>query len=97
LAAVKHLVKEGAAQGLFDADTAVRFAGVAGVKPAALRERQRPHARTQISPEDMHTLAEAPDRTTLKGKRDAALIAVLAGSGLRAHEAAELPLTTIHK
>lgn len=97
LAAVKRLVKEGAAQGLFDADTAVRFAGVEGVKPSALRDRQRPNARTRISPEDMRRIADAPDKTTLKGKRDAALIAILAGSGLRAHEAAGLPITAIRK
>src|SRR2546421_232447 len=52
LAAVKRVVKEGAAQGQVSADTAAQFAGVAGVKAKALRDRQRAHARTRISPED---------------------------------------------
>ncbi len=79
LAAVKRLVKEGAAQGHLDADTAARFASVAGVKAKALRDRQRPNARTRITPADMRCLADVPDRATLKGQRDAALLAVLAG------------------
>src|SRR4051794_12172023 len=39
LAAVKRIVKEGAAQGLVTTSTALQFAAVAGVKPGALRDR----------------------------------------------------------
>ncbi len=97
LAAVKRLVKEAASQGYLPADTAAQFHGVAGVKAKALKERQRSHARTRITPADMRRLQEAPDRTTLKGVRDAALLAVLAGSGLRASEAASLTVGMIRK
>jgi site-specific recombinase XerC len=95
LAAVKRLVAEGAAQGYLDADTAARIAGVKGVKVKALKERRRAYARTRITPADMRRLCEAPDTATLKGKRDAALLAVLAGSGLRAGEVAGLPVGAI--
>ena len=97
LAAVKRLVKEAAAQGYLATDLAAQFHGVAGVKVKALKERQRSHARTRITPADMRRLQEAPDRTTLKGLRDAALLAVLAGSGLRASEAAGLTVGMIRK
>ncbi len=97
LAAVKRLVKEAAAQGYLPADIAAQFQGVAAVKAKALKERQRSHARTRITPEDMRRLQEAPDRSTLKGLRDAALLAVLAGSGLRASEAAGLTVGMIRK
>jgi len=97
LAAVKRLVKEAAAQGYLHADLAAQFNGVAGVKAKALKDRQRSHARTRITPEDMRRLQEAPDRSTLKGLRDAALLAVLAGSGLRAGEAAGLTVGMIRK
>jgi len=97
LAAVKRLVKEAASQGYLHADLAAQFHGVAGVKAKALKERQRSHARTRITPADMRRLQDAPDRTTLKGLRDAALLAVLAGSGLRASEAAGLTVGMIRK
>ncbi len=97
LAAVKRLVKEAAAQGYLHAAVAAQFHGVAGVKAKALKERQRSHARTRITPADMRRLQDAPDRSTLKGVRDAALLAVLAGLGLRASEAASLTVGMIRK
>ncbi|MDQ6746935.1 MAG: site-specific integrase, partial [Candidatus Dormibacteraeota bacterium] len=79
------------------ADLAATFGAVEGVKTKALRNRQRPHTRTRITPAEMRRLANTPDRATLKGKRDAALLAVLAGSGLRASEAAGLEMGAIRK
>jgi integrase/recombinase XerD len=96
LAAVKRLVKAGTAAGKIDAGTAA-FKLVDGVKPSALRTRQRAHARTRITSADMRRLCDAPDRATLKGKRDAAILAVLAGSGLRASEVAGLEVGALHK
>jgi integrase/recombinase XerD len=79
------------------ADLPAAFARVEGVKASALRDRGRAHARTRITPGDMRRLQEAPDQGTLKGQRDAALLAVLAGSGLRASEAARLTIGAIHQ
>lgn len=90
LAAVKRIVKEGAAQGLLDATTALQFAAVAGVKPGALRDRLKPHARTRISPADMRRLCETPNPATMRGLRDRALLHTLAASGVRISELAGL-------
>lgn len=97
LAAIKRLVAEGTEQGYIPADIAGQFARLRGVQAKALKDRQRPNARTRIEPKQMRALADAPDRTTLKGTRDAALIAVLAGSGLRAGEAARLTLGAMRR
>ena len=56
----------------------------------ALKERIKDNARVRIEPEDMRRLCEFPDRSTLLGVRDAALLATLAGSGLRVSELASL-------
>ena len=58
-------------------------------------ERLKPHARTRISSEDMRRLYNAPDRTTLKGLRDTALLHTLASSGIRVSEAATLTIEQV--
>jgi site-specific recombinase XerD len=40
---------------------------------------------------------QAPDATTLKGKRDGAILAVLLGCGLRRRELADLDFTHLQK
>lgn len=95
LAAVKRIVKEGAAQGVVDSPIALQFAAVAGVKPGALRDRLKPHARTRISPADMRRLCDTPDPATARGLRDRALLHTLAASGVRIAELAGLQLADI--
>lgn len=95
LSAVKRVAREAATQGYFGADVAVGFAGVAGVKPRALKDRLRANARTRIEPADMRQLCDAPDSTTLKGKRDRALLATLASSGIRVSELVGLKTTDV--
>jgi site-specific recombinase XerD len=90
LSAVKRLIKEAAAQGYSDHETAIAFSRVVGVKHKALKTRTKAHARTRISAADMRRLCTAPDTTTLVGCRDAALLATLASSGLRVGEVAGL-------
>jgi integrase len=97
LAAVKRVMKEAAAQGYIGHDQAAAFARVEGVKPRALRDRLKQHSRTRIAPSDMRRLCEAPDRASLLGARDAALLATLASSGLRCDEAATLTVGQIEK
>lgn len=91
LSAVKRVVREGVNQGYIKQDgIADAFDAVEGVKTKALRARLKPNARTAITPDDMRRLCETPDRATLIGTRDAALLHTLAGSGLRVVEAATL-------
>lgn len=90
LSAVKRLMREAAGQGMLSHDLAKTFADVAGVKAAALKNRTKKHGRTRISPVDMRRLCESPDRSTLIGVRDAALLATMASSGARAAEVATL-------
>lgn len=97
LAAVKRLVREASRRGVITASLNVEFDQVPGVKVKSLKARLKHHARTRISPEDMRGLCEAPDRSTLVGLRDAALLATLASSGVRASEVANLALERIVK
>ncbi len=96
LAAVKRLVREGAAQGYCDTATAQAFAAVARVKPAALKHRLKATARTRITPGQMRQLCEAPNPQTLRGCRDRALLATLATSGCRVAEVVALTTAQLH-
>ena len=90
LSAVKRLVQEAAMQVYVEHETAAAFGRVSGVRVRALRDRLRPHSRVRIEPLDMRRVCELPDRSTLIGPRDAALLATLASSALRVAELAEL-------
>ncbi len=95
LSAVKRLLKEAAAQGYVDHEVAAAFTKIAGVKVASLKTRTKHHARTRITPAAMRKLCDAPDTSTFRGIRDAALLAILASSGLRVAELASLTLGQI--
>lgn len=91
LSSVKRVIQEGVKQGyITNIEIADAFERVDGVKTKALKDRLKPNARTPISPEDMRRLCDAPDRSTLIGLRDHALLHTLASSGLRVSEAATL-------
>ena len=90
LSAVKRIMQEAAAQGYCPSELAAQFEQVAGVKVQALRERQKSHARTLISPEQMRLICTAPNANTLPGKMHRALLATLAGSGCRISEIVSL-------
>jgi integrase/recombinase XerD len=97
IAAVKRIIRELASRDLLAETVALKFDHVRGVKVKALKTRLKQHSRTRISPDDMRRLCDAPDATTLIGARDAALLATLASSGIRASEAATLTLQQIEK
>lgn len=97
IAAVKRIVREMASRELLDETIALKFERVRGVKVRSLKERLKQNSRTRITPEDMRHLCESPDSSTLIGARDAALLATLASSGVRASEAATLTLAQIEK
>lgn len=90
LAAVKRLVQEAAIQGALADATAAAFHRLAGVQVKALRDRLKTTARTRITPGQMRLLCEAPDRTTVLGWRDRALLHTLATSGCRVSEVVTL-------
>jgi len=90
LAAVKCLVREAAAQGLVAETTAAALQRVAGVPVKALRHRLKATTRTRLTPAQMRQLCEAPERTTLRGWRDRALLHTLASSGARVSEVVTL-------
>lgn len=91
LAAVKKLAKEAAVNGLLDGETAAAIQSVAGVKQRGNRSGNwLTQAQTQA-------LIEAPEPTTLKGKRDRAALAMLVGCGLRRDEAVRLHFEDIQQ
>lgn len=97
LSSVRSLMKEAAEQAYITYELASAFGNVSGVKIEALEDRQKEHAQTRISSEDMRRLTNAPDTTTLVGLRDKALLHTLASSGIRASEAAKLTIDRIGK
>lgn len=90
LAAVKRLMVEAAEQDYLDHEVAEAFRDLKGVKRVAMKTRLKPGARTRITPEQMRCLQEAPGTRGLRALRDTALLATLAGSGLRVSEEASL-------
>src|SRR5581483_6332647 len=91
LAAVKKLAREAAANGWLDAETAAGIDQVAGVKQQGCR------AGNWLSRGQAEALINCPDASTLKGKRDRAVLALLVGCGLRRGEAVGLTLDHIQQ
>lgn len=88
LSAVKSIVKEGAMQGYVDHAKAEALRRVSGASEKALKDRLK--MPTRLTPPQVRRLCDAPDRTTLRGWRDRALLATLATSGCRVTEVVTL-------
>lgn len=84
LAAIKTLAREAADNGLIDPHLLPGIEKVKGIR----REGQR--VGNWLSQEQAQRLLLAPDGTTVKGKRDRALLAVMLGCGLRRSEVVAL-------
>jgi len=95
ISAVKRLMREAASQGYTTHEVAAAFAGVAGVKSAALKDRVKQNSRVRIEPASMREMCDAPDVAVLIGLRDNALLATMASSGLRVSELAGLTVKQI--
>jgi site-specific recombinase XerD len=80
LSAIRKLAAEAADNRLLDADLAAGVAKVKGVKNPGVR------AGNWLTREQAREILLAPDTSTLKGKRDRAILAVLMGCGLRRSE-----------
>ena len=89
LSAIRKLASEAADNRLLDADLAAGVAKVRGVKNEGLR------AGNWLTGEQARELLLAPDTSTLKGKRDRAILAVLMGCGLRRSELVRLEVDQV--
>jgi site-specific recombinase XerD len=97
LSAIKRTVKEATTRGLVLPGTDATFKRVEGPGQLALKGRLKQTTRLRITPEDMRLLCNMPDKRSLIGARDAALLAVLASSGLRNQEAGRLRVEQVSR
>lgn len=91
LTAIRRLAAEAADNGLITSEIAMGIARIKGVKRIGLR------IGNWLSALQAEQLMEAPDSSTLKGKRDYGILALLIGCGLRREEAAHLELQDIQR
>src|SRR5215831_2717276 len=91
LSAIRKLPAEAADNRLLDADLAAGITKVRGVKNLGTR------AGNWLTREQARELLLAPDTSTLKGKRDRAILAVLMGCGLRRSELVALELGQVEQ
>jgi site-specific recombinase XerD len=91
LAAIRKLAREAAANGLLDAETAAAIDQVPGIR------QQGNRAGNWLTRDQAESLINLPDATTLKGKRDRAILALLVGCGLRRAESTSLTVDDIQQ
>ena len=84
LAAVRRLAYEAADVGLLSPELAASIRRVKGATRLGVR------LGNWLSAEQAKALIQAPDQTTMGGKRDHAILAILLGCGLRRAEATRL-------
>jgi site-specific recombinase XerD len=80
LVAVRRLAREAAENGLIDDTTAMAIERLKGVRD------EGEHLGIWLTKAQAEELLDTPDKTTLKGKRDRAILATLIGCGLRREE-----------
>ncbi len=91
LAAVRALAQEAADQGLLNQTEAAAIGRVRGERVSGSR------IGMWISKEELDRILLTPDRDTLRGKRDYALLAVLFSTGIRRRELVELSVSTVQQ
>ncbi len=89
LSAVRKLVSEARASGMLGVDEAARLTDVPNIRQQGTR------LGNWLTREQARELLTVPDRSTLKGKRDYAILALLVGCALRRQELATLNVQTI--
>ena len=91
LCAIRKLVAEMADNGMVPRDVAASIEKVKGVKRTGIRSGK------WLSVVEAEALLDAPSCSSLRGKRDKALLGMLIGAGLRRAEAASLVFTDIQE
>jgi integrase len=91
LSAVRKLIGEARRNGILGAEQAAQMADVPNVR------QQRTRLGNWLTLEQAKELLTVPDRSTLKGKRDAAILALLVGCALRRAELATLAIEDIQQ
>jgi integrase len=91
LAAVRRLAYEASDNGLLSPDLAASIRRVKGAKRLGIR------LGNWLTPAQGKKLLNAPDRTSVKGKRNYAMLAVLLGCGLRRSELIRLSVTHLQQ
>lgn len=91
LAAVRALAQEAADQGLLDQAEAAAIRRVRGERVSGSRMGM------WISKQELDRILLTPDRSTLRGKRDYALLAVLFSTGIRRRELVDLSVSTVQQ
>jgi site-specific recombinase XerD len=91
LSAIRKLALEAADNGLLDPDLAAGIGRVKGAKRLGVR------VGNWLTLQQAQALLGAPDATTLKGRRDRAILAVLLGCALRRSEVAALTVEDIQQ
>jgi site-specific recombinase XerD len=91
LTAIRRLAREAADNNLIDDATARSIERVTGIA------RRGAPAGNWLTKDQAEALLNAPDTTTLRGKRDRALLGVRVGCGLRREEAAKLTFAHIQQ
>jgi len=89
LSAARKLVEEARRNGMLGAEEAASLTDVPNVRQAGLR------LGNWLTREQAKELLQVPDRSTLGGKRDYAILALLVGCALRRQELASLDVQTI--
>lgn len=89
LAAVRKLVAEARENGMLGADEAAQLTDIPNVRQQGIR------LGNWLTREQARELLAVPDRSTLKGKRDYVILALLVGCALRRRELAALEIETI--
>jgi integrase len=91
LAAVRKLIKEAKRNGILGAKQAAQLADIPNIRQQGTR------LGNWLTREQARELLTVPDRSTLKGKRDAAILALLVGCALRRVELAALKMEDIQQ
>ncbi len=89
LSAARKLVEEARRNGMLGAEEAASLTDVPNVRQAGLR------LGNWLTREQAKELLQVPDRSTLGGKRDYVILALLVGCALRRQELASLDVQTI--
>ncbi|MDQ3816264.1 MAG: tyrosine-type recombinase/integrase [Acidobacteriota bacterium] len=91
LSAIRKLAAEAVDNGVLDPQVG---SGIQAVKGA---RREGRHTGNWLTREEAQTWLNAPDKRTIKGRRDRALLAVLIGCGLRRSETASLSFNHVQQ